>query len=116
MAYHKKLAARGDLGRALRSIRRRMDVNQTEFSALLGWPPWLICKYELGRIEPGVSRLIQLLKWAEGAERAAIVASLAARGVSASDLTEGAGQVQAPARGAEFPSREPAATGEELAP
>ena len=99
MAFERKRPARGNLGRSIRSIRRRLDVNQTEFARILGWPRWLICKYELDRLQPGSARLIRLLKFAEGGERPPIIAALAARGVLASDLSDSLCSRMAPVSG-----------------
>jgi transcriptional regulator with XRE-family HTH domain len=86
MGFRRQRRPGGDLGRAIRNIRRRLDLSQTELAANLGWEKALIAKYELGDRRPGAVRLIRLLRLAEGDERGAIIKGLEEQGVLGSDL------------------------------
>lgn len=86
MPYRTQRRPPGAVGRTIRRMRKRLDLNQTELAALLGWPDYLICKYELGVITPGGPRLIRLLREARGEERVPILNALARRGVIPADL------------------------------
>ncbi|HZL27538.1 MAG TPA: helix-turn-helix transcriptional regulator [Acidobacteriaceae bacterium] len=46
---------------ALRAMRRRMNVNQTEFAALLGLKQSIVSLYESGRAKPSMQQLMRVL-------------------------------------------------------
>jgi transcriptional regulator with XRE-family HTH domain len=87
VSFRKQRRPTGGLGRIIRAIRRRLDLNQSEFAAHLGWPNETLCVYELGRIIPSIPRLVDLLRIAmTDEERGAILATLERKGLSASGL------------------------------
>ena len=90
MAFRTKRATRrpgGDLGKALRHLRLRMDLGQVGLARLLGWPQCTLSLYESGDSHPSADRLIVLLRLAAGTnERGVILKALDARGVRAADL------------------------------
>lgn len=90
MAFDTKRTSReagGDLGQAMRSIRRRKDCGQAGFARLLGWPQATLSQYECGDAPPSAERLIALLRLAAGDdERGPILEALSLCGVFASDL------------------------------
>ncbi|MGA1991160.1 MAG: helix-turn-helix domain-containing protein [Bryobacteraceae bacterium] len=85
MSYRKQRRPAGDVGRTIHNIRRRLDLNQTEFAERLGWLDESICRYELGKLVPSIPRLVQLLRLATKEEQTAILATLEGRGLSSSD-------------------------------
>jgi transcriptional regulator with XRE-family HTH domain len=86
MSYRARRRLGGDLGRAIRSIRKRRDLSQGELGAKLGCPAHTVCQYELGTARPSVARLFAILREAKGEERDPILKALEARGVPASIL------------------------------
>jgi transcriptional regulator with XRE-family HTH domain len=65
----------------------RLDLNQGELAALVGWPRNMISQYECGVAWPSVERLIRLLGLATvNEERGPILKVLEARGILALDL------------------------------
>lgn len=89
MSFHRrKRRAGGNLGRAIRNIRRRLDLNQRELAAFLHWHQTTIAQYELGTAQPSAGRLIRLLHLAVAEEECQpILAALEAKGISVSDLS-----------------------------
>ena len=80
--------AGGDLGTAVRCIRRRLNIGQAGFARSLGWPQATLSQYESGDARPSAERLINLLRIAAtDDERRPILKALEAYGVLASDLT-----------------------------
>ena len=75
------------LSLAIRSIRRRMGLTQTEFSQQLGWRQGAHSQYESGATEPCSERLLAILRLSlTDSERSPLLAALAHRGIVASDL------------------------------
>ena len=75
------------LSLAIRSIRRRMGLTQSEFSHQLGWLQSAHSQYESGDVEPSSKRLLAILRLSlNDGERSLLLASLAQRGIVASDL------------------------------
>ena len=71
----------------IRSIRRRMGLTQSEFSHQLGWLQSAHSQYESGDVEPSSKRLLAILRLSlNDGERSLLLASLAQRGIVASDL------------------------------
>ena len=88
MPFHQQRRVGGALGRSIRAIRRRLDLNQGEMAARLGWPRNMVTQYELHTARPRVGRLFDLLGLAVGEEEAApIIAALEAQGIRAADLS-----------------------------
>ncbi len=93
MAFHsKRRPPGGKLGSGIRSIRKRLDLNQGEFADKLGWPRNTLVQYELHKIMPSTGRLFRLLQEStEEREKAPIVAALEAQGINLADLSAIAG-------------------------
>jgi len=87
MSFCRRRPPTDSLGQAIRGLRERLDLSQTELGAKLGCPPNTISQYELGITRPSVSRLLSLLREAEGNERATILEALERNGLSVSDLS-----------------------------
>jgi transcriptional regulator with XRE-family HTH domain len=67
MAHHTATpTGKGDaISRAIRTIRKRVAVTQTEFARRTGWAQSLISQYETGRTKPGPQRIYLLLSMAK---------------------------------------------------
>lgn len=63
MPFHRR-RVRGGLGRAIYSIRRRLNLSQIELASRIACDQTAISLYESGRSKPGAARLISLLKHA----------------------------------------------------
>lgn len=87
MAFHRRRVPGGDLGEALYAIRERLNLNQAELAQLLACSQNMVSQYELARSRMGVSRLVALLRLAQGeCERRPILAALEKEGIRESDL------------------------------
>ena len=86
--YRKRRPKRSPLGCAIRSIRKRLDLNQGELAQAVGWHRVSVVQCETGIGRPGADRLIRLLRLAAtDAERVPILEQLRARGVAPEDLS-----------------------------
>lgn len=87
----------GGLGQSIRLIRKRLDLSQAKLARILKCDQKMISRYELGRSRVGAQRLIRLLKdlACGDEERAPIIATLEAQGVSLADLSAIASTVNA---------------------
>jgi transcriptional regulator with XRE-family HTH domain len=82
--YHRPI---GKIGRAVRSIRRRLNLSQGELAARLNCNRSAISIYETGRSAIGLGRTIALLGISgRSTEAATLLKDLERRGISASDL------------------------------
>ena len=100
MSFLRKRAASkrgGDLGQAIRRIRRGLDLNQSEFAVLLSWPKNMVSQYESGT-KLSAGRLVQLLRFAkDNIARSPILSALEKHGVLPSDLAPSAiGDISTP--------------------
>ena len=90
MAFDTKRATRnagGDFGRAIRSIRLRINLGQAALARLLRWPQASLSQYESGDARPSAERLIGLLRLAStDDERGPILEALEAYGIRVGDL------------------------------
>jgi transcriptional regulator with XRE-family HTH domain len=88
MSFHmKRRRPGGPLGRSIRSIRRRLNLNQVELARILGWPRNMVTQYESHTAAPGIARLIQIFRLAtQEHERTPLLAALEERGVQVCDL------------------------------
>lgn len=72
------------LAEAIRSIRKRLGMNQVKFAALCGVKQNTVSQYEAGTIVPSGKILLYLLNVAEGTERSAILKGIAVQALGAS--------------------------------
>lgn len=59
-------AQRGLAAIAIHTIRRRMNLSQAEFAALIGIKQNTLSKYECGRVKPGAPQIIKILSLGGG--------------------------------------------------
>lgn len=89
MAFQRKRSQPGgNLGRAIRRIRRRRDLSQRELADLLHWPRVSIVQYERQSMRPRPGRLFDLFDLAVGEEETApIITALEEQGIRSAHLS-----------------------------